>query len=379
MVTIEEIIVSLRVQTSNAMKKLDGVNKLTKKNGELNVNARKNLDNYNKSFNSLTSQIQKTQRPFAGWAMSIMFAGRALQRGFTSIWKSSTKTFNEVMHSVEGTSTGFDMLEGSMKFLGFTIGSALEPIAMKLIPIIDMMSEWVSQHPQLTAGVLSVVGILGTLAFVGGSVKLAVDGIVSAFNLFKIKGITAISGVKSSFLNLKTMIGGGLLLYVGYQLFKNGTKDTPASTSDWIKNLGLASIGGYMVGGPYGALAAFLISGVIMIAEESIKKALKTVEEFRDAQDKLMKGEFLTAEEAFRVGFSGTVATDTVQYGMQRTFEDAFSSVLDSLRASIPQPTYTPETSGGFTGGTIVIQNAQFTAGSESELYKELNRTVIGG
>jgi len=126
----------------------------------------------------VAASIKRVQVPFAGYAMSLMFFGMALKRTFDTIWKSSTKTFQDVSHSVEGTVTQFDLMEGSMKYLGFVVGQALEPMIGYLIPIIDTIADWVEQNPKLTATLVTLMGVLGTAFAVGGSAKLAYDGFV---------------------------------------------------------------------------------------------------------------------------------------------------------------------------------------------------------
>ena len=126
------------------------------------------------------AQIKKSKGEFAGWAMSIMFFGMALKRVFDTVWKSSTKTFNDVMKSVEGSVTGFMMLDGALKYLGFTAGAALEPIAMFLIPIIDWVSQWITENEKLFAQIVIGAGILGTFFTVLGAGVLAADGFAIA-------------------------------------------------------------------------------------------------------------------------------------------------------------------------------------------------------
>ena len=91
----------------------------TKRNGVRNPRSRqkKKQETLNKHLapvQKIEGQLQKLskkgQKAFAGWAMSIMFFGMALKRTFDAIWKSSTKTFQDVMHSVEGNITSFDIL-----------------------------------------------------------------------------------------------------------------------------------------------------------------------------------------------------------------------------------------------------------------------------
>ena len=145
-------VISILVQTRDqASKQLRQIYKLTKQNEKAfgasakstqvwNNEGKKLITNINKhsrEIKELNSAMGKNQKQFAGWAMSLMFAGMALKRMFDTVWKSSTKTFNEISHSVEGTTTGFDMLQGSMKFLQYMVGDALQPVADALVPWID--------------------------------------------------------------------------------------------------------------------------------------------------------------------------------------------------------------------------------------------------
>jgi hypothetical protein len=245
---------------------------------------------------------QKPQQPpFAGYAMSIMFAGMAIQRTMSQITKFGTKAFNDISHSVEGTVTASDKLDGAMKYLGYTIGSAMEPVIEWLIPIVDKVSEWVDANPKLTAGLITVATVLGTIAAVGGSLKLAYDGIVGLGVVLGIAktqadGVsTSIGNVGSKFAAFKKTLGIGALVYVGYQLFGK-EKEEPWSTADWIKNLGLATVGGYLVGGAWGALAAFAITLAVELNKESARKALEDAKTTYEMSQKIMKGTLTSAE-----------------------------------------------------------------------------------
>lgn len=146
-------------------------------------NAAESIVKLDSKLSNLNKQLAPKTTPFAGWAMSVMFFGMALQRIFDTVWKSGTKTFQDVMHSVEGTVTKFDILNGSVAYLQFNIGQALEPVVEWLIPIIDSISEWISNNQELFAGLVVIAGILGTLAFAGGSLMLAYNGFKDLFVL----------------------------------------------------------------------------------------------------------------------------------------------------------------------------------------------------
>jgi hypothetical protein len=177
--------------------------------------AKKHVKNIDDVISDIDKKIPTQRREFAGWAMSLMFFGMALQRIFGTIRKQATAAFQEVMHSVEGTATDFDMLQGSLKYLGFVVGEALEPLTATLIPIIDAVSRWVEEHPRLTR-VLVVFGtVLGGLFAVGGAGVLALNGFIELGAKLgfvelqangAIKSIGGFSSFKEAFAALKTNI-----------------------------------------------------------------------------------------------------------------------------------------------------------------------------
>ena len=148
-----------------------------------------------KVSNGMKARTKKLQGEFKAWALSIMFFGMAIQRAMTQIWQFGSKAFNEIQHSVKNSVTGFDMLQGSLKFLGYTIGAALEPMAQKLIPIVEGIAEWVSKNEKLTAGIVKWGTIFGGFLFVAGTVILGVGGISTAF----LNTIAAVKKLKTGF------------------------------------------------------------------------------------------------------------------------------------------------------------------------------------
>lgn len=162
-------------------------------------------------LDSFGAKIKKNEMRFQGWALSVMFFGMALQRMATSIWKFGTSTFQEISNSVEGTTTHIQMLNGSMKFLGFIVGQALEPIAEWLTPIIIKFAEWLEEHQGLVRWVVIGATVLGGLFTIIGMLTLGLAGVIST--------------VKNVIVVFKTMTGlfkalktGGLLTKVGGML-----------------------------------------------------------------------------------------------------------------------------------------------------------------
>jgi hypothetical protein len=203
----------------------------------------KELQTSKRNLEGLGNKMKKQTTPFAGWAMSIMFAGMALQRFSMSIYKFGTKAFQEISHSVEGTVTNTDRLEGSMKYLGFTVGQALEPLLGILIPIIDRIADWTEANPKLVA-TLTALGIaLGTLFMVGGMMKLAINGF---------KDLYAIMSSDWAALGAKITKGIGIIA-IGYALVEAKTAYDDFKDGKVVAGIisglsaGLTGIGGIML------------------------------------------------------------------------------------------------------------------------------------
>jgi len=189
MATIEEIIVRLRFEAKQSMKNLQKSGMLTKKLGKVSQKARNELKKLSKTQKTLGTITKQTQRQFAGWALSMMFFGMAIQRVFNGIWKAGQKTFQEIAHSVEGTVTQFDFLNGAVEILKYTIGSALNSVLEPLMPIIwqivESTSDWISENEKLFGWIVIIGSAIGGAMMAFGMLKLGIDGLVSAFGLLK--------------------------------------------------------------------------------------------------------------------------------------------------------------------------------------------------
>jgi len=249
----EDLIISVKLQIEQYKKQQAA---LLKKVQAGNIKAAQSYTQLEGKINSLNKSITTT--PFAGWAMSIMFAGMAIQRTFSGISKSSQKAFQEIAHSVEGTVTQTDMLDGSFKYLGYTIGDALDPLIGYLIPIIDTISNWVSENPKLTAGIITLGTALGSLMMVGGGLVLAINGMKDFISIAK----------NANWANIGQSISKGLgAIAIGYALME--AKDAYADFKEgkWINGLlgalsaGLTGYGGIrLLSGKSGA--GFIALGV---------------------------------------------------------------------------------------------------------------------
>lgn len=208
--------VKKQLQDLSSITQLSG-KKLDKMFNQAVVRANKNLGTMSGRLSKTTDAMKAQQPEFAGYAMSIMFFGMAMQRIFLGIWKTSTKTFQDVMHSVEGTVTNTDRLNSSWEYFKFAVGSALDPLMGWLAPIIASIAEWVAQNQRLVATIVGLGTLLGTLFMSGGALKLAWDGFVGLKAVLastKLGGALAGLSVTSPWiLALVAAAGAAALLY----------------------------------------------------------------------------------------------------------------------------------------------------------------------
>ena len=137
------------------------------------------------SMNILKNRIAAASDQFQAWMMSVMFGGMMLKNIFQSIAVSATKTFNDIMNSSDMMGTALQMVNAQWEFLKFTIGSAISQALEPLLPLIERIitriTDWIREHPKLTAGIIGVGFALGTLLFIGGSLGLFVLGLIKGF------------------------------------------------------------------------------------------------------------------------------------------------------------------------------------------------------
>jgi hypothetical protein len=185
-------------------KAMSGVSKSVKGAGKAAAQAKKNLELAPKELAKAQEKVRiSTERlnkalgrsPFPAWALSVMFFGMALQRTFNRIWQSATRTFKDVSSSVEGSVTQFDILDGSIKYLGFVAGQALEPIAGMLVPIVNRVADWIEQNEELFRGLTLSLGVVGSITIAVGFLTTSIRGLRDAvitaglaFSVFSKKG-----------------------------------------------------------------------------------------------------------------------------------------------------------------------------------------------
>lgn len=193
--TNQDILINVRLQ-------------IAKKSLELNKQLNPELRALKMRAAELTAQVNKSKRPFAGFALSIMFLGQQMKQIFTSIATAGLSTFNDVAHSVEGNITSLDLLNAEWTYLKFNIGEALMPLIDWLIPIVSSIADWVQEHQALTAAIVAGGLALGTVLMVAGALKLAFDGIAGALTFMA----PLFAGIQTSIAAVAAEAGWGFVL-----------------------------------------------------------------------------------------------------------------------------------------------------------------------
>jgi len=231
-------------------------------------------------FKRVGNSLNKFFNRFDGWALSMMFFGMAISRVFNQIWKSSTKVFQDVAHSVEGAVTVFDMFKGVTDSVWLAVGEALNNVLMPFIPTIrgiaDAMVFWIDNNQKLLTKTLLVIGAIGGILTMFGIVFLGLKPIFNFIYLLMFRGMLA-----------------PILAIVASIALVTATFQTEIPT--WLKWLTLALMAIIGIGAAIGlipvwALAAFaaVIASVIIFRKKigynmaitwnSIKYAIKSIE-----------------------------------------------------------------------------------------------------
>ena len=168
------------------------------------------INRFRMGIQHMKKEMQVTRQEFPAWALSTMFFGMQMVSVFRSVWSSATKTFNDIMHSVEGTITMFDHLEGATTYLRFVAGQALEPFIQYLLPIIDAVSDWIQGNQELFRTLMLIFGAGGVILTGTGLAALNFNAIVGAVTAMK-GGLLTFGVTLTKVLGTISLIKGALI------------------------------------------------------------------------------------------------------------------------------------------------------------------------
>lgn len=248
------------------------------------------LSVFEKSIKKTTAALEKTYqsaRKFDMRMLSIMFAGMALQRAFGGALRSIKESFDKAENNTSQLSESTMGLSAAWEFLKFSIFNALDQpgflnLIDNLIAVVDWVSDLVNKFPILGTTILELFAIFavgGAIMMVLGQFALGWKALFGIGGLFASQAGVGIGSVQSKFATaltaMKVLAGLGIALYLFNDYMGRG-EDYKLTAVDLVKDLGLASIGGYMVGGPYGALAGFLIM-LVFDVKKPVRDELENV------------------------------------------------------------------------------------------------------
>lgn len=150
-------------------------------------------------YSTYTGQIQKTStamkkaslmtRGFKMELLSVMFFGMLLQRVFMGLMRTGVEAMMKITEGQTQAGQTVLQLSAAFQFLKFTvgeaIGTALTPFIDTIVGVIDAISNWIEQNPELFTTLLMVGAAVGTLMFAFGTLGLGIDGVVTTVGKLK--------------------------------------------------------------------------------------------------------------------------------------------------------------------------------------------------
>lgn len=162
------------------------------------------------STDKMAGALGTTEALGAALALTADDAGEFMD-AFASGVNGATDAARQIQ--MEGVANQFALLKSQVSGLAITVGSALLPVlsdlAQKATPIVEAITEWINDNPELTGQLLAVAGagivlgpvlsVLGTLATVaGGAIGLLTSPVVLLVGA--IAGVLAVGGRLDEFL-----------------------------------------------------------------------------------------------------------------------------------------------------------------------------------
>lgn len=221
------------------------------------------------NFGLMSKQAKKMSQTFDMSSLSVMFFGMAMQRFFLGNFNAMLNTFKMLdKKGIMPLNRALTKMEAAWSFLSFSIMKAMEPV---LLPLIDSLVSLVDWFSELDPSILGVVGsvtlLLGALGAIGllfGTIKLGLGGLGAAGALDAVLGRGAAGAIGGLAKGALTLAIGVSFVWVGWEAFLAGGK----TLLDGLKegDVGKAATGaGVALGGLL--LLAFggvLIAGVIV-------------------------------------------------------------------------------------------------------------------
>jgi hypothetical protein len=332
----------------------------------------------------IDSSLARNKKRFDMNALSVLFFGQAIQQAGLAIARFGTKAFNDVSHSVEGAVTQTDYLNSSMTYLGFVVGQALEPVLAFLVPIIDAISEWVSEHQGLTAAIVTSMIVIGGALALYGILKLGITGVMNAakdaYGAFTSLS-SALTGVKvpTALDQIKTLFAVGIVAGIVaclFWIFK--LQETMGGWGEFGKSVirgvlrvfmllaaGVAGVAAE-IGNAFQAAWNFVLDGL----ENMINKAVVYINKFINGINEVFG---TSIGELGGVDFSGMKA-DVKDFG--DSFIETYSDMMDAY-FKFEQQYLAPEKGYASFGGMLPDYTKQAQAAVDAAITQPASQSTV--
>ncbi len=264
-----------------------------------------------------------------GFGLSVMFAGMAMQRFGVGGLRALVNTSKIAGAETTVFSKKTEQLTASWEFVKFSIISALSqsPLFLNainfIINLVNGVGEWIAANKEAA---LAIVGTFAIFA-VGGALMAVVGQFVTFYTGVKglgmlIKGTETIMGtaaapksVVGKFAGglglMRGLIGGGLIIGAGFKLFGKPAGEV-YSALELFEIIGLATAGGFVLGGPLGAFAsATIVMTIVAIRSGAIQRDIERVKNI--------------------IGGTGIVSRAAEEFGKFREAVDIVKAAKDKL------------------------------------------------
>lgn len=140
-----------------------------------------------KEFGIALTETQENIMKYGTQAEKSALMTELLGSKITLTSEQATNTFDGRMKNLNNT------IDDTWKAIGKALLPVVELLAVKLVPIIQRMTEWIQQNPELTARILLVVGAVSGLVFVLASLAAAIVPIITAIGMAGISGAALVA------------------------------------------------------------------------------------------------------------------------------------------------------------------------------------------
>src|SRR3990167_5849625 len=199
--TIKNSVMGLNAQfkqMSHLDKELSQIGKAFNKQTKLTRDFEKQQQAKTKAIKDTTRESVSQRTNMAMNFLSILFVGQMVERFFKQLAITTLSTFMKIADSTNTAKQSVILLSASWEYLKFTVGNAiatvLEPLIPTIVRVVEVIADWIQQHPKLTAGLITAGVGLGVFISTLGNMWFFVASLVYIYELL---GIAAIASILS--------------------------------------------------------------------------------------------------------------------------------------------------------------------------------------